>query len=467
MLYIFIISILTLVLSKRPEKPNFTSEEVDKFIKKIKPLFKDPILAEIYENTFPNTLDTTVQYDPKTKDTFIITGDIEAMWLRDSSFQAFPYLKFAKKDENLKSMIIGLIKKQSDSILIDSYANAFKREDKRSDWENDITYKIIDGIRVPAMNKYLWERKYELDSIISTLWFAFNYYENTGDTSFITASWINSLKRIIDTVKEQMRGTDEEDLNGGPMYFFQRKDWEPFDSLHQGRGNPGASCNLVKSAFRSSDDATLLPYNIPENAFLSTVFYQIANMLKKISNYRALPLINDLESISTLVKENIYKYGIITDPLTKEQYFAYEIDCYGNTYFMDDPGYPSLTSLPFFDFVPRDDTIYMNTRKRILSKRNPYYFKGKIGEGLGSPHSQRKYIWPLFTIMRALTTDDIEEIKECIKQLQIAAEKTGFIHESVFVDDVTQFTRPWFAWVNGFFGHLINIVIEKYPHIIL
>jgi meiotically up-regulated gene 157 (Mug157) protein len=67
------------------------------------------------------------------------------------------------------------------------------------------------------------------------------------------------------------------------MYVFQRKDWEPFHSLHQCRENPDSSCGLVKSAFRSS---MMLDYflNIPNNAFFSTVFYQITNMLKKISN---------------------------------------------------------------------------------------------------------------------------------------------------------------------------------------
>jgi meiotically up-regulated gene 157 (Mug157) protein len=466
---IYILFLLLQAYSSRPNNPKFTSLEVNKFINETKPLFIDKSLADIYENTFPNTLDTTVQYNTKLKETFIITGDIDAMWLRDSSFQAFPYLIFAKKDKSLKSMMLGLIKKQSNYINIDPYANAFKREDKRSLWENDETFKVIDGREIPAMNKHIWERKFELDSLISPLWFAYNFYENTGDSSFATTNWIKSLKLIIKTVKEQMKGTDEEDLNGGPTYIFQRRDKEAFDTLHQGRGNPVASCGLVKSAFRSSDDATLLPYNIPENAFLSVVFSKVADMLKKISGYnmKSLFLINDLKKLAARVKMNIYKHGVITDPVTKEKYFAYEVDCYGNTYFMDDPGYPSLTSLPFFEFVSKDDTIYLNTRKRILSNKNPYYLKGKIGEGLISPHSYRGYIWPLFTIMRALTTNDEVEIKDCIKQLQVTAEGTGFIHESVDVEDVSQYTRNWFAWANGFFGHLINVVIEQYRHILL
>jgi meiotically up-regulated gene 157 (Mug157) protein len=464
---IYIIFLLFNLFSARPIKPLFTSEEVNNYIAKMKPLFKDPGLADIFELTFTNTLDTTVEYDFKTHDTFIITGDIEAMWLRDSAFQVYPYLRFAKTDAHLRSMILGLIKRQSFFVTIDPYANAFKREYQRSDWVDDITYKIVNGTRVPAMNQHLWERKYELNSIVSTLWLAYSYYEATGNSSFIDAKWINGLQVILKTVNEQIKGTDEELLYGGPFYFFQRKDTEAFDTLHQGVGNPGASCGLVKSAFRSSDDSTLLPYNIAENAFLSTTFGKIASMLRQISNNSHINLIDELESISKHVKANIYKYGVFIDPLTQEKYFAYEIDCYDNHYFMDDPGYPSLISLPFFGFIDLNDPLYINTKKRILSKRNPYYFIGKIGEGLGSPHSERGFIWPLYTIMRALTSNDRIEIANCIKQLQITAEKTGYIHESVNVDDVTKFTRKWFAWANGFFGHLINIVIEKYPDLVL
>jgi meiotically up-regulated gene 157 (Mug157) protein len=466
---ILIILLCLITLSgSRPLKPSFVSTEVNKYIAKMKPLFKDQELAKIFENTFPNTLDTTVEYDPKTGDTFIITGDIEAMWLRDSSFQIYPYLKFAKTDNALKTMILGLIRKQSDYVAIDPYANAFKRLDKHSDWADDITYKMVNGTRVPAMNDYLWERKYELDSTVSTLWLAYNFYEATGDTSFITADWINSLQVIIKMVGQQTQSTDEDVLNGGPQYFFQRKAYEPMDTLHQGVGNPGASCSLVRSAFRSSDDASLLPYNIAENAFLSTTFAKVAKMLAAASKGIRVSLIEQLQAISKQIETNIYKYGVFVDPITQEKYFAYEIDCYGNHYFMDDPGYPSLTSLPFFGFLDTNNEIYINTRKRILdSHKNPYYFKGKIGEGLGSPHSERGFIWPLYTIMRALTSNDEKEIAECITQLQITAEKTGFIHESVNVDDVKKYTRSWFAWANGFFGHLINTVIEKYPNLIL
>lgn len=463
----------------RPEKSKrkFASEAVDTFIEKTKPKFKDSNLAVIYQNCFPNTLDTTVEYDSTKDDTFVITGDIEAMWLRDSSFQVFPYIKFAKTDLKLRRMLLAMIKRQSKSILIDPYANAFNKNEFNSPWQNDITYKMVNGQKIKAMNTKLWERKYELDSIISPLFFAYNFYEQTKETSFITNSeWQAALATIISVVKKEMRGSEEEDLNGGPEYFFQRTANEPFDSLHQGRGNPAGSCGLVKSMFRNSDDAATFAYSIPENAFLVATFKKVASMLKtflttnkidEIQYKKYLLLINDLEAISSSVQTAIYKNGVFKDPETNERYFAYEVDCYGNHYFLDDPGYPSLTALPFFGFIDKEDALYISTRKRILSKKNPYYFQGLIGDGLGSAHSERYYIWPLFSIMRALTSSNEAEILEAVKLLQYTAAETGFMHESVNVNDTTKFTRPWFAWTNSFFGYMINTINEERPHLLL
>ena len=123
-------------------------------------------------------------------------------------------------------------------------------------------------------------------------------------------------------------------------------------------------------------------------------------------------------------------------------------------------------ALPFFGFVESSDKIYLNTRKRILSNKNPYYIKGKLGESLGSAHTSRRNFWPLFTIMRGLTSKDEKEIKDCVEQLQKTAESTGFMHESVNIDNAEDYTRSWFAWANSFFGLFINNVVDKYPNIL-
>lgn len=505
--FIILVSLLilnSLIKTKRPDNRNFISDSVEKTLKENKSKIKDSLLSQIYENCFPNTLDTTVEFNEDKKDTFIITGDISAMWLRDSSFQTFPYIQFAKNDEKLKKMFSYLLQRQSKSILIDAYANAFNKEEFDSPWQSDETYKLIDGKRVPAMNKKIWERKFELDSLISTLFISTQYIKSTNDYSIFSEDnlWMKSLKRILEVIKKEMRGTDQEDLEGGPEYFFQRNTKESYDSLHQGRGAPVASCGLVKSMFRNSDDATTFSYNIPENAFLVGTFKalneEIKNFLKtsdkknsknlrifdlaykflkkgngndkvKISgnSYIKLEEISkEISDIANSVEKNIYENGVFEDVNTKEKYFAYEVDCFGNHYFMDDPGYPSLMSMPFLGFLEKNNQIYVNTRRRILSKKNPFYIKGKLGEGLASPHSARRNIWPLFTIMRGLTSSDENEIKECLDLLKKTAEKTGFMHESVNIDNADDYTRSWFAWANSFFGYFMNKVIEDYPHLL-
>ena len=97
-----------------PENRNFTSKAVEEVIVSVKKQLKDPKLAWMFENCFPNTLDTTVDFnmvDGK-PDTFVITGDINAMWLRDSGAQVWPYVNLCKKDEQLRLLIAGVINRQ-------------------------------------------------------------------------------------------------------------------------------------------------------------------------------------------------------------------------------------------------------------------------------------------------------------------------------------------------------------------
>ena len=455
------------------EKRTFNSLEVDKYIENLEPKFSDKILYKIFSNCYPNTLDKTISYNPEKEETFIITGDINAMWLRDSSLQIYPYLKHCIKDKNLSIMIKGLFKKQISFIIFDPYANAFNKTPLKSPWVNDITYKRDNmGNFENAMNPNLWERKFELDSIIFPLYIMSKYVLLTKDfTVFHLPNFFNMLNIIIDLIKKERRGTDEENENGGPEYSFQRKNEEPFDSLHFGRGNPCKTCGLIKTSFRNSDDSALFPYNIPENCLLVSAFKLLLKCFndKNIENQLKLKFENfnkEIKSIVDTVEKAIYENGVITDNKSGEKFFAFEIDGYGNYYFMDEPGYPNLISLPFFEFCSSKDEIYANTRKRILSERNPYFIKGKFGFGCSSSHSYRRYNWPLFTIMQGLTSIDKEEIKYCLKMLIDSAGEKCCMHESYDIDDINKYTREWFAWANSFFGVFIDFIIEKYPDLI-
>ena len=474
-----ILLFLILVKMKSNSRPSydnrtFHSQAVDKYIDSLEFKFKDKTLYKIFSNFYPNTLDTTIDYNNEKNETFIITGDIEAMWLRDSSLQIYPYLKHCTKDPLLANMIKGLFKKQISYIIFDPYANAFNKEPLQSPWFNDITYKRNkEGEFVKAMNENLWERKFELDSLIFPLFIMSKYYLLTGDYDiFNNKDFFNMLEIIISVVKKEERGTDEEDENGGPEYYFQRKIEEPTDSLHFGRGNPCKTCGLIKTSFRNSDDSTILSYNIPENCLLVSTFkllikcFNDEKMEVSIKNEFNSKFKETIENISNSVEKSIYEYGIIIDPSNNEKYFAFEVDGFGNTYFMDEPGYPNLISLPFFEFCSTSNEIYKNTRKRILSKRNPYFITGKYGQGCSSSHSYRRYNWPLFTIMQGLTSINKNEKENCLKMLVVSAGEEYFMHESYDIDDVSKFTREWFAWANSFFGVLIDHIIETNPELI-
>ena len=447
------------------DKRTFVSEEIEKYIKEVTSKIKDVDIANIFTNCYPNTLDTTVDYNESNKDTFIITGDIKAMWLRDSSFQVYPYLKHCNKDKHLNNMILGLFNRQIKCILLDPYANAFNKAPKRSPWANDQTYKLVNGSKVRAMNDNLWERKFELDSLMSPFFIMCKYYEITKDASFLTPDFYKALDSTFNVVEKEKRGTDDEDKDKGPEYTFQRSGLEPFDSQHQGRGNPCKTCGLVKCNFRNSDDATVFSYNIPENAMISSTFLSLADMLNKATTDKK-DIVNKLLKIGNEIKENIYKHGVITDYTVDEQYFAFEVDGFGNSLFMDEPGYPSLISLPFLGFCKANDVIFLNTKKRILSDKNPYYIVGKSGSGVASSHSYRKYVWPLFTLMQGITSINKEEIKTCLDLLVTSAKSTGFMHESFHIDNPSQFTRSWFSWANSFFGVFIDSILEKCPELI-
>ena len=464
-------------LNSRPpyDKRTFHSEIINNYIESLEPKFKDKILYKIFANCYPNTLDTTIDFNEEKNETFVITGDIQAMWLRDSSLQIYPYLKHCVKDKKLSNMIKGLFNKQISYILLDPYANAFNKVPLKSPWIKDITYKRNkEGEFENAMNENIWERKFELDSLMFPLFIMGKFYLYTKDNEVFTQkNFFNMLETILKVIKKEQRGTDEEDGNGGPEYYFQRNIAEPFDSLHFGRGNPCKTCGLIKTSFRNSDDSALFSYNIPENCLLVSTFkllikiFNDEKMESSLKNEFKSKFQPNIENIVNIVEKAIYTYGIIIDPLTNEKYFAYEVDGFGNSYFMDEPGYPNLISLPFFEFCSALDEIYINTRKRILSGRNPYFISGKYGKGCASSHSYRRYNWPLFTIMQGLTSIDKEEKENCLKMLKESAGDKYFMHESYDIDDVNKFTREWFAWANSFFGVFIDNLIETNPELII
>lgn len=439
--------------SKRPaiEKRHFSSKAVEQLITEVKDAIADPKLKWMFENCYPNTLDTTVKFQMKGKkpDTFVITGDIEAMWLRDSSAQVWPYLQLLKQDKELQLLVAGLINRQAQCILLDPYANAFNDGPKGSYWETDNTQHMI---------KELHERKWEIDSLCYPIRVAYYYWLLTGDTSVFDTDWHNAMQLVVKTFKEQQR------KDGLGPYSFTRDCDRPTDSqINGGFGAPVKPVGLIVSAFRPSDDATQYGFLIPSNMFAVVSLRQLAEIENKV--YGNADFAGQCLELASEVDEAIQKYGVVNHPVAGKIY-AFEVDGFGNSLCMDDANVPSLLGAPYLGYCKADDPLYQNTRKFVWSDNNPYFFKGKAGEGIGGPHVGLDYAWPMSIIMKGLTTGDAEELKKCLTLLRNTDADTGFMHESFHVDNPAKFTRSWFAWTNTLFGELIVKIYHEHPELL-
>ncbi|MGZ3924070.1 MAG: glycoside hydrolase family 125 protein [Flavisolibacter sp.] len=437
--------------TKRPPLADrkFTSDAVETTIKQIKSHLSNKELAWLFENCFPNTLDTTVDFSSQNgrPDTYVITGDIDAMWLRDSSAQVWPYLSLVKNDKKLQQLVAGVINRQTKCIHLDPYANAFYKDaSKESEWKKTDITDMKPGIH---------ERKWEIDSLCYPIRLAHQYWKLTGDTTPFDSQWKEAIKLTVKTFKEQQR------KNGHGPYSFQRTTaWATDGVPLAGYGYPVNPVGLICSVFRPSDDATLFLFLIPSNFFAVVSLNQAAEMVSKISGDSALA--NECTQLANEVKKALQQYATATHPQFGKVY-AYEVNGFGSYNLMDDANVPSLLALPYLNAVSKTDPIYQNTRKLLWSSSNPFFFKGKAAEGIGGPHAGMDMIWPLSIIIRGLTSSNDAEIKQCITTLIKSNAGTGFMHESFHKDDSSKFTRKWFAWANTIFGELVMELYSSKP----
>ena len=423
----------------------YSSKAVEEKIQFIKKLLTNAKLAWMFENCFPNTLDTTVHYRLLNgkPDTFVYTGDIHAMWLRDSSAQVWPYVQLANKDSELKKMLEGVIRRQFKCINIDPYANSYNDGPTGGDWMSDMT----------DMKPELHERKWEIDSLCYPLRLAYQYWKETGDGSIFDKEWLDAITNVLKTFKEQQR------KNGVGPYKFQRKTERALDTLNNGGlGAPVNPVGLIVSSFRPSDDATTLQFLVPSNFFAVSSLRKAAEILSTVNRNNTLA--QDCTNLANEVETALHKYATYNHPEYGTIY-AFEVDGFGNRMLMDDANVPSLLAMPYLGDIDVKDPIYQNTRRFVWSKDNPYFFKGKAGEGIGGPHIGYDMIWPMSIMMKAFTSQDDQEIKECIKMLMATDAGTGFMHESFQKDNPAKFTRAWFAWQNTLFGELILKLINE------
>ena len=429
-------------ISKRPilADRKFVSKEVERVIKEVKSVIKDEEIAWLFENCFPNTLDTTIDFEiiDEKPDTFVITGDIDAMWLRDSTAQVWPYMPLISKDEKLRELIKGLVNRQVKCVLLDSYANAFFKDKTRiSHWASDQT-QMLPGVH---------ERKWEIDSLCYVVRLANEYYQITKDASIFDADWDKAMRLIVKTFKTEQRKSK------GSDYVFSRETTSVIDSPpFSGTGRPIRPNGLICSMFRPSDDSTMYPYLIPSNIFAVLSLHQLEIIYKDVLQKDSFA--NECKQLADEVDAAVKEFAV-SEHLNFGEIYAYEIDGFGNKLFMDDANVPSLMSLAYLGAHRTSDPIYQNTRQFLLSDSNPYFLKGTLAEGQASPHTGKNKIWPMGIILRAMTSTDTDEIVKCLKMLKATHAETGFMHEGFDKDDPKQYSRDWFAWANTLFGELI------------
>ncbi|KAL8666337.1 MAG: hypothetical protein Q9202_001608 [Teloschistes flavicans] len=468
-----------------PNCRTFTSSLVEKVIDDLTAKMEDNDLARIFENAFPNTLDTTVRWhvDGSSKkaqryrnseigdeghwdgaQSFIVTGDINAEWLRDSTSQLAQYQSLAKNDRGLQGLILGAINTQAEFVIESPYCNAFQPPppsgvSPTSNGQDDSVHPAYEPTRV-------FECKYEIDSLAQFLALGNKFYNSTGSKDFLHSRWYLAVDTLLEVLHEQAKPTFDEKTGRFDRneYQFRRRTNAGTETLSLGGiGHPlNGGTGLVRSAFRPSDDATILGFFIPGNALMSVELKRTAEMLKSVGKTE---LAKKLQARSESMEKGIWEHGVVTHKKYGEV-FAFEVDGYGSSIIMDDANIPSLLALPAMGFLDRSDKVYQNTRRMILERAgNPYYLDGRSFAGIGGPHVGLQHAWPMSRLVQAMTSDDDDEITDSLETVKRSS-RLGLIHESIHVERMSDYTRSWFAWANSVFAQTILDVAARKPHLL-
>ncbi len=401
-------------------------------------------LAKMYDKCFESTWETTLQRSDGT--VFLITGDIPAMWLRDSSAQVYHYLPFANKYPEVHEAIELMLMRQFKYITIDPYANAFNKEKNGNHWDVDDTNFAPDAM------EWIWEHKYEIDSLCYPIRLAHGFWKETGSTAWCNDTFKAAAETILTVWETEQYHCEKSE------YYFNRTNCPESDTLPcGGKGNPVAYTGMTWSGFRPSDDACKYGYLIPANFFARKSLEQLIEIYESIcpdekNIARAKKLHDDIDA-------GLKAYSTVDHPEFGKVY-AYEVDGNGNYLIMDDANVPSLLSLPYLGCIDANDPVYKNTRRMLLSKTNPYYYEGTAAKGIGSPHTPENYVWPISLCIQGLTSTNKDEILALVDTLASIDAGTDLMHEGVNVDNPAEFTRPWFAWANSIFSEFVEKAIR-------
>ncbi|KAF2094100.1 hypothetical protein NA57DRAFT_46897 [Rhizodiscina lignyota] len=457
-----------------PQCRTFVSSDVDNTVTRLKSIIKDPDLYRLFQNSFPNTLDTAIKWKGHANGsdeelTFVITGDINAMWLRDSANQMQSYLGLLKpstSSNSIASLYRGVINLQARYILTNPYCNSFQPP-KESGIKPAVNGAATgDTVKPPYTNSSVFECKYEIDSLAAFLEVSFDYFNATKDSAFFGKySWVKAVNQVLTVAEDMMTPTyaSNGSVNISP-YTFTRMTTRASETLeNDGLGNPvQQGTGLVRSAFRPSDDATIWQLFIPGNMMFSRYLDACSEIARHLQGQSDLA--DRMTILAASIKAAIDTHGIVDS--AHGPVYAYEIDGYGSTNMMDDANIPSLLAAPVYGYLDANDQVYQNTRKMLLSTSNPYYMRGPVINAIGGPHDGPGFAWPMASIVRILTSNDDAEISDVLKGIVNSTDGYGLIHESVNAWNVTDWTRQWFSWANGLFGQMILDLEERKPEIL-
>ena len=455
----------------------FKSQKLEDTIVRLETVIKDPDLYRLFQNAYPNTLDTAIRWKGVAADnadeelTFIITGDINAMWLRDSSNQMQSYLPLlnASTDPNsIASLYRGVINLQARYLLTSPYCNSFQPP-----VESGIEIALNDAASqdtvFPAYsNQSVFECKYELDSLGAFLQISTDYYKATGDYEFFGKfQWIEAVEAVLKVAYDMMLPTygPEGEVLESPYTFTRLTTRATETFANDGIGNPVANgTGLIRSGFRPSDDSTIFQLFLPANMMFSAYLASTSEIMGKLNIANSASLAQQMSGLSNSLRDAIETHGTIHHPAFGKVY-AFEVDGFGSTATMDDANIPSLLSAPFLGYRIEQQT-YSNTRNLILSTANPYYMRGPVINAIGGPHQGPGMAWPMASIVRILTSDNDAEITNELRQIVSSTDSLGLIHESINTFNQSDWTRQWFSWANGLFGQMILDLENRKPGIL-
>lgn len=411
-------------------------ETMDNFLNTLREQAEEiPELMDVFVNCYTNTLNTTVKRMENNM-THVITGDIPAMWLRDSAAQLRPYIFLAKENEEIRELIAGLVRRQFMCITIDEYANAFNEAPNGACWEKDD----------PDQSPWVWERKFEVDSLCYPLQLAYLLWKNTGCTTQFEGDFQAGVEKILEVF------TTEQYHEEKSHYRFNRNNGYYRDTLSRdGKGALVKSgTGLIWSGFRPSDDACTYGYLIPSNMFAVVALGYLEEMEREIFHNEELA-----ERVKALKEEIQRAIETIGKTFTEEfgMVYAYETDGYGMYNLMDDANVPSLLAMSYLGYKGEPE-VSSNTRRFLLSEANPFYFKGDKAAGIGSPHTPSNYIWHIAMAIQGLTSETREEKLEILKNMAATTGGKGVMHEGFCCEDDSKFTRAWFSWANAMYAEL-------------